>query len=320
MNTHRLGSGTAERDARATVSMRGLACGDAYGNQFFDLDNWGRIDCPGRLRQTPEYRDGHVAAFNAAKPLPQGQWPWTDDSEMAFGILAELRRNGAIDQTALARTWAAHFQPPRDYGGSALDILNGVRDGADWRGLSHGAFDGAGSLGNGSAMRIAPLGAWFADDLDAVVAQANLASEITHAHPDGLAGGIAIAVAAALAAKGVSDPGEFLDTVTAATPPGDVHDGLREARELPADVDPAVAATRLGNGRFILAPETVPLCAWVAAHHLGDYPRAVRTVVSLGGDIDTNGAIVGGIVAAGRLREPIPAEWLAATEPDPEWL
>ncbi|MER6005354.1 ADP-ribosylglycohydrolase family protein [Nonomuraea angiospora] len=40
-----------------------------------------------------------------------------------------------------------------------------VREGGDWRTLSAELFDGKGSWGNGAAMRVAPLGAWFANDL-----------------------------------------------------------------------------------------------------------------------------------------------------------
>ncbi|ADD40143.1 ADP-ribosylglycohydrolase family protein [Stackebrandtia nassauensis] len=320
MESQRLSVDTATRDRRAAASLVGLSAGDAYGNQFFDLDAWRQIPCPGRLRQTPVYEPGHVESFLKAKLLPGGQWPWTDDSEMAFGIVAELRRNGEIDPDVLAATWASHYQLPRDYGLSALRILDGVSEGGDWRPLSRSAFDGAGSLGNGSAMRIAPLGAWFADDLDAVVTQARLASEITHSHVDGIAGGIATAMAAALSVRGSSDPGEFLEAILDVTPDGEVRHGIEEAAAHPAGTDPAEVAAHVGNGRYILATDTVPLCLWVAAHHLGDYPTAVRTVVSLGGDIDTNAAIVGGIVAAGDLREPVPGEWLAAREPYPHWF
>ncbi len=48
-------------------------------------------------------------------------------------------------------------------------------------------------------MRVAPLGAYFADDLPCLVTEARASAEITHAHPEGQAGAIAVAVAAAWA-------------------------------------------------------------------------------------------------------------------------
>jgi len=42
-------------------------------------------------------------------------------------------------------------------------------------------------------MRVAPLGAYFAHDLDILVRQAELSAVVTHSHPEGVAGAIAIA-------------------------------------------------------------------------------------------------------------------------------
>lgn len=61
----------------------------------------------------------------------------------------------------------------------------------------------------------------------------------------------------------------------------------------------------------------MPFAIWSAATHLGDYPAAIRSCVQIGGDVDTMAAIVGGIVAA---RSGIPADWLAAREPLPDWV
>jgi len=70
-----------------------------------------------------------------------------------------------------------------------------MRQGGDWRELNQTR-----SFGNGASMRVAPLGAFFADQPPALVCdEARLSAEITHAHPERIAGAIAVAVAAALA-------------------------------------------------------------------------------------------------------------------------
>jgi len=84
-------------------------------------------------------------------------------------------------------------------------------------------------------------------------------------------------------------------------------------------VSVAEAAYALGNGAQVLAQDTVPFALWVAATHLDDYPAAILACVEAGGDIDTTSAIVGGIVAAHTGVDGIPAEWLAAREPLPDW-
>ena len=50
-------------------------------------------------------------------------------------------------------------------------------------------------------------------------------------------------------------------------------------------------------------------------HHLYNFVEALAQTIRVGGDCDTNAAIVGGIVAVGAERETIPADWLKAREP-----
>ena len=54
-------------------------------------------------------------------------------------------------------------------------------------------------MGNGGAMRAAPLGAYFADDLVLCADAARNSALVTHTHPEGVAGTIAVAMAAAMA-------------------------------------------------------------------------------------------------------------------------
>jgi hypothetical protein len=53
---------------------------------------------------------------------------------------------------------------------------------------------------------------------------------------------------------------------------------------------------------------------WVASRHLDNYEAAIVYTIRAGGDIDTNCAIVGGIVALAVGRDGIPADWLADRE------
>lgn len=94
-------------------------------------------------------------------------------------------------------------------------------------------FGGSGSFGNGAAVRVAPLGAYFAEDLDRVVAAATKSAEVTHAHPEGIAGAVEVAVAAATAAAGEDEPEPLVETVIERTPEGETRDRL-EVRPLKA--------------------------------------------------------------------------------------
>jgi len=180
-------------------------------------------------------------------------------------------------------------------------------------------FNGQGSFGNGAAMRAAPIGGYFAEDLDRVREEALRSAEPTHTHPDGAAGAVAVAIAAALAASGV-DRTKLLDEVVRYTPPGHTLNGLRRAAELGLDADPAEAGEELGTGLDVAAHDTVPFCLWVAARHLASYEEAIWTATSQEGDRDTTGAIVGGIVVLATGEDQIPVLWRAAAEPIPDPL
>lgn len=160
-------------------SLDGLSVGDALGAQFF---------VPGR--SFPDLQEG--------KP-PAAPGEWTDDTEMACTLVAELREHGRIDRDRLAAAFADRCEPYRGYGPGAVVILHAIRDGVPWQEAAAVAFDGQGSCGNGAAMRVAPLGAYFADDLETVVEQAKLSAEVTHSHTEGIAGAVAVALAAAQA-------------------------------------------------------------------------------------------------------------------------
>ncbi|MEV2240859.1 ADP-ribosylglycohydrolase family protein [Micromonospora sp. NPDC049891] len=294
------------RLALARDSLAGLSVGDALGAQFF---------VPGRPTRSWQAE------------LPAGPWVWSDDTEMACSVVAMLAEHGEIDQDGLALSFATHYDPARRYGAGAVGMLELIRAGTPWPVVAASAFDGQGSCGNGAAMRVAPLGAYFADSTSRVVAQARASAEVTHAHPEGIAGAVAVAVAAARAVRARldgdrPDPERLLASVAAAVDPvTEVHRGVRRAagllgRPLPEVVD------ALGNGSRVTAQDTVAFTCWVAATHLGDYPAAIRACVEAGGDVDTTAAIAGGIVAAhtGVATDGgVPADWLAAREPLPDW-
>ncbi|MEU4113961.1 ADP-ribosylglycohydrolase family protein [Kitasatospora sp. NPDC028055] len=291
-----------EPNGPALDALNGLSVGDALGAQYF----------------VPETARAHFAS----RTEPPGPWPWTDDTEMACSVYAAQRERGAIDTFDLTHAFARRHDFDRGYGPAANRLLRLIREGGDARALAAELFDGQGSYGNGAAMRVAPLGAAHAGDLAAVIQLAARTAVITHTHPQAVDGAIAVAVAAALAVRartGGTTPETFLREVAFRTPLGVVRDGLNEAVGLLAEPDRLLAASVLGNGSRTSAADTVPYALWCAAHHLTDYPAAVRAAIAAGGDMDTVAAITGGVVAAHTGTRGIPAAWMAAREPLPGW-
>ena len=268
-----------------------------------------------------------AAAPNAARKrvrenrLPPRPWWHTDDTEMALAIVEVLNRFAHIDQDALAKRFAVRFtaDPDRGYGKMARIILRSILAGGDWKQASSSAFGQAGSMGNGGAMRVAPLGAWFADDLDRVVSEARASATLTHAHSEGQAGAAAVAVAAAVALLQRGNPPEqaaqaVFDEVLRRTPPGETRDGLDKAVNLGA-VGPEQAAKVLGSGFLVTAPDTVPFAVWSATRRLDDYTDAILDTVAGDGDCDTTCAMVGGMASLYVGIDCIPPAWRAAREP-----
>ena len=287
----------------ARRSLLGLAVGDAFGETLF-----------GEPRR--------IATRIASRRLePRRPWRWTDDTAMALSIVEVLGRHHGIDVDALAEAFARRWahDPHRGYGQGAFTLLTRVSYGASWRTEAKRMFDGQGSYGNGAAMRAAPIGAYFAGDLDRVRAEALRSAEPTHAHPDGAAGAVAVAIAAALAATRI-DREKLIAEVIRFTPPGQTLERLRRAADTDLAVEPGAVGERLGTGLEVAAHDTVPFALWVCARHLDSYEEALWTAAGQRGDRDTLGAIVGGIVVLATGEDAIPERWRAAAEPVPDPL
>lgn len=127
---------------------------------------------------------------------------------------------------------------------------------------------------------------------------------------------IATVVAARIAAGALPRDGSaLLAAAYALTPTSLTRDGIERATRTPLSTPVGAAAAKLGNGSRVVCDDTVPLCLWLAARHLDDYAEAMWQTVAALGDLDTNCAIVGGIVAAAGAA--IPPALLAAREPLP---
>ncbi|WP_436773383.1 ADP-ribosylglycohydrolase family protein [Yinghuangia sp. YIM S09857] len=298
-----------ERIRNAARSLRGLALGDAFGQRWFFRKGEALVDQLA-ARRTPD----------------ESPWHWTDDTAMALSVVRILHLHGHIDQDALADHFAATYtaDPNRGYGGSMHGVLRAIHDGGDWREITAAQFEGQGSWGNGSAMRVAPLGAWYAlDDLDLVVEQAALSAEATHAHPEATAGAVAVAVAAALMTAGrdrmAPDPDVFLGQVADHTPHSEVRGALRTAASFPPATTWLHAAEVLGTGKRMSCPDTVPFALWTAARHPDDLVEALWTTAFGLGDVDTTCAITAGVVSARTDLDRVPQSWLTAAELLPAW-
>lgn len=136
------------------------------------------------------------------------------------------------------------------------------------------------SWGNGSAMRVSPVGFAF-DDEEAVLAEARRSAEVSHNHPEGIKGAQATALAVFLARKGGSK----------------VTIKNRIAARFGYNFSPTVAEIRPTYTFDVSCQGSVPQ-AIIAFLDSANYEDAVRLAVSLGGDSDTQACIAGAIAQA----------------------
>lgn len=285
-----------DRIKYAKRALDGTALGDCFGQSFFVPDE--------TARQRIKNRD-----------ILKEPWYFTDDTVMAIGIYRILEKYGEINQDELAKTFAENYALDwhRGYGGTAHSILRSIGDGKDWRKVSSEVFDGMGSMGNGGAMRAAPIGAYFADDLDKVRYYARASAEVTHSHIEGIAGAMAVATASALILNkklgNYFEEGKaFLHDIAEQLPESDTKYKILSAASVKKESNIDFVVSVLGNGLNLTSQDTVPFCLWCAAYFYASMEEALWTAVSALGDRDTICAIVGGIVSL--FADEFPQQWL----------
>jgi ADP-ribosylglycohydrolase len=156
-----------------------------------------------------------------------------------------------------------------------------------------------GSWGNGSAMRVSPVG-WACRCLDEVLAEAARSAAVTHNHPEGIKGAQAVAAAIFLART------------------GSAKDEIR--REVSGrfgyDLDRRVDEIRPNYHFDISCQGSVPE-ALLCFLESKSFEEALRLAISLGGDADTQACIAGAVAEAfdGGVPEPIASEiWIRLPE------
>jgi len=136
------------------------------------------------------------------------------------------------------------------------------------------------SWGNGSAMRVSPVG-WYCDSLDDVLAEAKSSAEVTHNHPEGIKGAQATAAAVHLARTGKSKD--------------EIKKYISDTFQY--DLGRKLDDIRPGYKFDVSCQGSVPQ-AIIAFLESSDFENAVRLAISIGGDSDTIACITGGIAEA----------------------
>jgi poly(ADP-ribose) glycohydrolase ARH3 len=279
--------------ARFTGALVGTAIGDALGAFF---EGWFEVN-------TEEIE----AIARSSEVLT-----YTDDTHMMIGVAESLIRSGGFNGEDMAHAFARNYEsePFRGYGPGPPHIFRMIRAGVAWNEAAHRLYRG-GSYGNGSAMRIAPVGVLYHDNPEMLREVAYKSSQITHAHNLGKEGAALQAYAIAQAAN--LEPGEdfdkhnFLAKLTDFVQETVYREKLKIIEKLIEKPDRDGVIRELGHG--IEAFNSVPTAVYSFLSEPHSYVQAVFNAISFGGDTDTIGAMTGAISGAYLGVDSIPAEW-----------
>ncbi len=224
-------------------------------------------------------------------PLFQPQTTFTDDTVLTVAVAVAILKGR--DYAEVFREFGRRY-PDRGYGGSFYRWLS-IPD--------HGPYN---SWGNGSAMRVSPIG-YAARDEDEVLLEAKRSAAVTHDHPEGIKGAQATALAVFLARTG--------QTKT------EIRDAIEDRFDY--DLSRSVEQIRPGYKFDVSCQRSVPESI-ICFLESEDFEGSVRNAISLGGDADTMACIAGGIAEAyygevppeirGLVKEYLPQEFLDVIE------
>lgn len=222
--------------------MLGAIAGDVIGSVF-----------EGHPTKSPDF------------PLIDAHCTFTDDTVLTVAVADAILSRA--DYASSLEQWARKY-PNAGYGGAFYRWMLSP-DRAPYN-----------SWGNGSAMRVSPVGFAF-DSLEAVLQEARRTAEVTHNHPEGIKGAQATALAVFLARQGESK-GRIRNEIT-----------QRFAYDLDRTLDAIRPAYRFDISCQGSVPESI-----IAFLESEDVESAIRKAISLGGDSDTMACIAGAIAEA----------------------
>lgn len=229
--------------------MKGAIIGDIVGS-IYEFDNLKSKD------------------FELFKP----ECEFTDDTVLTVAVAEALLKYSPENETEFKENLIDIFHkygemyPDVGYGGHYLS----------W--VEHKRRDPYNSCGNGSAMRTSAVG-WYAKSIEECENLAEICAEITHNHPDGIAGAQATAGIIFLARNGAS------------------KDELKVYMEKYYPVDFTIDEIRSTYEYEIINKTTVPQ-AFRCFYEATDFEDCIRNAISIGGDSDTVAAIAGSMAEA----------------------
>jgi poly(ADP-ribose) glycohydrolase ARH3 len=242
------------------------------------------------------------------------EFRYTDDTAMSIGLAESIVRKGCLDQQDVGETFRYNYQrePWRGYASGPPTIFSMVeQSGIAYAEAARTLFGGGGSLGNGAAMRIVPVGLFFHSSPD-LYEEACISASVTHAHPVGMDGAAVQARAVSLALKLEQKESfplrVFINELIGFARTPEIQEKIEGVQRLINDnAPPSFAAVQLG--RTVAVHESLPFSLYSFLRHPESFEDCLFCATLNGGDRDTLGAMACAISGAHLGIDSIPQSW-----------
>ncbi len=251
----------------------------------------------------------------------------TDDTEETLILAHTLIEAGRFDEKLFIenmKKWAVEKKMLEStvIGPSTRRFLEAIIAGKDYLEI------GKRGDTNGAAMRVAPAGIFYHGNAEAACDAAIAQARVSHGSTCGLASAAAVAVAVALAVEGNSTPRVIMEAAITAAERGEkegadipspkISTRLRLAQQIventKTDLKETAYSLYAHIGAGMKSYESIPLSLGVGYAAGFRFPEGLLTVINIGDDADTNGAITGALCGAFSGLSAIPLRWQKTVE------
>jgi ADP-ribosyl-[dinitrogen reductase] hydrolase len=286
-------------------TLIGVAIGDTLGQPF---EGWLREKILAKVQDFGEFLKANKKNFKT----------YTDDTQLTLHTARALIEGSGFNFDYFIREYVNWLDdPPIGPGYGCLSSIQKLKYGISWQNAA------SNSGGNGTLMRIAPIGLYYCKDVSELKKAAYNSSIITHAHPAASAGAIVIARAVSylveidplegfdyhkfmeILIKSISDSNEsiwdeFIEILKKVenTIGIDLESGIIKFSQIGVKT-PYFIEQYLGKA-FVhpYAISTVACALFIFLSTLQSFEKCIYALAGAGGDSDTIGAVGGSLAGA----------------------
>jgi ADP-ribosylglycohydrolase len=286
-------------------TLFGVALGDTLGHPFEGVI---REAIHSYFTNFKEFLQNHKKLFNT----------YTDDTQLTLHTAEALIQGSGFNLENLIREYILWLDdPPIGAGYGCLSSIQKLKYGIPWQEAA------SNSGGNGTSMRVSPIGLFYCKDIKALQTIALKSSIITHSHPAASAGAIVIARAIAFlinksSEKGFSIDDFFVEIISSISNSQEPvwEEFIKILEKVKQNLNVSIESglikfSQIGVkspyfieqylGKAFVHPYTISTVAcaiFVFLHRLESFEECIYELATAGGDSDTIGAIGGSLAGA----------------------